>query len=171
MRKSHKKKNYLRKTHQRRNSSLAELPGWGYKHPSFADLNDQLSNLKEEEKKEFATSYRARSAKDSDSSAVKSIAWSKLHDGNSSKTDAVMDSGCTFPLTTTAVTTKIKTEIIHLKEELNIVEASGKTLDVIGTCKMFLENEILGSREMVEAAAIEGEGSKETLISLDLLKR
>ena len=132
--------------------------------------NDQLSNLKEEEKKEFATSYRARSAKDSDSSAVKSIAWSKLHDGNSSKTDAVMDSGCTFPLTTTAVTTKMKTEIIHLKEELNIVEASGKTLDVIGTCKMFLENEILGSREMVEAAVIEGEGSKETLISLDLLK-
>ena len=99
----------------------------GLRYPSFADLNDQLSNLKEEEKKEFATSYtayRARSAKDSDSCMVKSMAWSTLHGGNSSKMDAVMNSGCTFPVTTTAVTREMKAEIIPLKEYLNIVEAS-----------------------------------------------
>ena len=43
-------------------------------------------------------------------------------------------------------------------------------MEVIGTCKIFLENEVLASRKMVEAAVIEGEGSKETLISLELKK-
>ena len=67
-----------------------------------------------------------------------------------------MDSGCTFPVTITAVTKEIKAEIIPLKEELNIVEAYGKILDVIGTCKMFIENEVLGRRKMIEAAVIDG---------------
>ena len=102
---------------------------------------------------------------------VKSKAWSKLHDGNSSKTDAVIDSGCTFPVSTTPVTREMKAEIIPLREEVNIVEASGKILEVIATCKMFLEDDVSGGRNMVEAAVIEGEGHKETLISLDPLKK
>ena len=73
--------------------------------------------------------------------------------------DAVMDSGCIFPVTNTAVTREMKAEIVPLKEDLNIVEASWKVLEVIGTCKMFLENEVLASRKLVEAAVIEGEGS------------
>ena len=52
-----------------------------------------------------------------------------------------------------------KVEIFPLKEELNI-----------GTCKMFIENGILRGREMVEAAVIRGD-CKETLISLDLLRK
>ena len=36
---------------------------------------------------------------------------------------------------------------------------------------MFLENDVSDGRNMVEAAVIEGEGHKETLISLDLLKK
>ena len=82
-----------------------------------------------------------------------------------------MDSGCTFPVTSTAETKEMKAEIIPLKEELNIVKASGKILKDIGTCKMFLENEVLGGRKMVETAVIEGEGSEETLSSMELLKK
>ena len=100
---------------------------------------------------------------------VNSSAWSKLHGDNSSKTNAVMDSGYTFSMTTTAVTREMKGEIISLREEPNIVEASRKTLEVMGTYKMFLENEVLGGRKMVEAAVIKGKGSKETLISLEQL--
>ena len=102
---------------------------------------------------------------------VKAKAWSKLNGGMSSKTDAVMDSGCIYPVTTTAVTKEMKTEIKPLREELTIIEASGKTLKVLVTVKMFLEADVLGGRKLEEAAVIEGEGSKETLISLDLLKK
>ena len=58
-----------------------------------------------------------------------------------------MESGCTFPITTTAVTSYMKAEIFPLRGELYIVEASFKTSEVIGTCKTFLENEVLGGRK------------------------
>lgn len=64
----------------------------------------------------------------------------------------------------------MKTEIVPQKEDLDIIEALGKSLEVIGTCKMFIENKILGGRKMVEAAVIHGD-SKETLVSLQLLKK
>ena len=64
----------------------------------------------------------------------------------------------------------MKTEIVPLKEDLDIIEALGKSLEVIGTCKMFIKFEILGGRKMVEAAVIHGD-SKERLISLQLLKK
>ena len=57
-----------------------------------------------------------------------------------------------------------------MTEELDIINASGKSLAVLGTCKMFIENKILGGRKMVEAAVIQGD-RKETLISLQLLKK
>ena len=66
------------------------------------------------------------------------------------------DSGCTFPVTITAVTREMKAKIIPLRKELNIVEASGKTLEVLGTCKMFLEADVLGGRKLKKAAVIEG---------------
>ena len=75
-----------------------------------------------------------------------------MHGGNNTDTDDVMDTGCTFLVTTTAVVKGMKAEIFFLDEELDIIDASGKSLDIIGTCKMFLENEILGGRKMVEAA-------------------
>ena len=82
-----------------------------------------------------------------------------------------MDSGCTYPVTTKTITDQMKTEIRPLKESLTIIETSVKSLEVLGTKKIFLVAEVLGGRKLVEAAVIEGEGSKETLISLDLLKQ
>ena len=54
------------------------------------------------------------------------------------------------------MTDAIKIEIKPLTNE-----PSGKTLMVLGTVKMHLETEVLGSLKMVEAAVIEGEVSKE----------
>ena len=45
-----------------------------------------------------------------------------------------------------------------------------KSLEVLGTCKVYIENKILGGRKMVEAVVIQGD-SKETLTSLQLLKK
>ena len=81
-----------------------------------------------------------------------------------------MDTGCIFPVTTTAIVEGMKAEIIPLIEELDIIDVAGKSLTVLGTCKMFIEKRILSSRKMVEAAVIQGD-RRETLISLQLLKK
>ena len=80
------------------------------------------------------------------------------------------DSGCTHPLTTMSVTEAIRMKVTPLSRELVIVEASGKNLRILGTVKMFLEADVLGRRKMIEAAVIQGEGTKEVLVSLGLMK-
>ena len=140
-----------------------------------ADFNEELSNLREDHKREFCESmfkaYRAKSVEDEENSVVKGRVWTRLNGGTSFKTDTIMDSGCTYPVTTKTVTDEMKDEIKPLKESLTIYEPSGKSLEVLGTEKMFLEAEVLGGRKLVEAVVMEGEGSKETLISLDLLNK
>ena len=73
-------------------------------------------------------------------------------------------------MTTTAVVEGMRAEVKPLTEKLNIIDASGRSLAVLGTCKMFIENKILCGRMIVEAAVIQGD-RKETLISLQLLKK
>jgi hypothetical protein len=60
------------------------------------------------------------------------------------------------PLTTLTVTEATKVKITPLARELEIVEASGKNLKILGTVQLYLECEVLGGRKMMEAAVIEG---------------
>ena len=83
--------------------------------------------------------------------------------------DSIMDSGCSFPITSTAVAEGIGAEIKPLKNKLEIIDASNQVMDIIGTIKMYIYNQVLGGRKLVEAAVIRSK-KKETLISLDLLK-
>ena len=81
-----------------------------------------------------------------------------------------MDSGCSFPITSTAVADGIGAEVKPLTSKLEIIDASGKIMDILGTIRMYINNRVLGGRKLVEAAVVRSE-KKETLISLDLLKR
>ena len=65
-----------------------------------------------------------------------------------------MDTGCTFPITTTAVAKGIGAEVKPLTEDLEIIDASGKPMAILGTIKMYIDNRILGGRKLVEAALI-----------------
>jgi len=67
--------------------------------------------------------------------------------------DAIMDSGCTHPLITLTVTDALKMKITPLARDLEIVEASGKNLTILGSS---------GHR---------GRGASEVLVSLGLLKK
>ena len=81
---------------------------------SYRDLNEQLSNLSEEEKQGFTGSYkacRARVARDDDTSVVKSRAYSNMQGGRGTDTDGVTDTGGTFPITATAVAEGIGAEV------------------------------------------------------------
>ena len=93
-----------------------------------------------------------------------------MNGDTNSKTDAIISSGCTYRVTTKTVTDDMKAEIKPLRETLTIIEASGKSLEVLGTVKMFLEADFFGRRKLAEAAVIEGEGLKETLILLDSIE-
>ena len=92
-----------------------------YATPSYRDLNEQLSNLSEEERKGFAGSYkayRARVDRDDDTSVMKSRVYSKMQGGHETDTDSVMDTGCTLPITTTSVAEAIGAEVKPLTESM-----------------------------------------------------
>ena len=95
----------------------------------------------------------------------------KGNGGRATTVAAVMDSGCTHPITTMTVTNTLKMEVTPLERELEIVEASGKNLRIMGTIKTYLECEVLGGRKLIESAVIEGEGASEVLVSLGLMKK
>ena len=63
--------------------------------PPFRNLNDQLSNLNEEERKNLTTKEyvrRVNIARQDDDAVISSTAYSKMVGGKSTHTDCVMDS-------------------------------------------------------------------------------
>ena len=100
--------------------------------------------------------FKAKSTRDEENPVVKGRVWSKLNGGTSTTKDAIMDSGCTYPVTTETVMDEMKSEIKPLRKELTIIEASGKSLEILGTVKMYLKAEVLVGRKLVEAALIAG---------------
>ena len=130
--------------------------------------------MSEAEQKEWGNgvfqALRAKSVRTSDNPTVKGKMWSKRNGGRSTVVAAVMDSGCTHPITTMTVTNALKLEVTPLERDLQIVEASGKNLRIMGTVKTYLEYEVLGGRKLMEAAVIEGEGVAEVLVLLGLMK-
>ena len=129
-----------------------------------------MNNLSEDEKQGFDgiyTAYRARVSRDDDTSVVRSRAYSKMQGGRGTDTGCVMDTDCIFPITSTSVAEGIRGEVKPLNEDLEIIDASGKPMEILGTIKMFIDNRILGGWKLVEAAVIQGD-KKETLISLKI---
>ena len=65
-----------------------------YGQATYRDLNEELSNLKEEEKKELSGRFKAystRIASNEDASVVQSTAHSKITGGKSTDTESVME--------------------------------------------------------------------------------
>ena len=106
-------------------------------------LNATLNQMSDAEKKEWgvgvAKALRAKSDNAPENPTVYGKIWSKKTGGRSTTVAAVMDSGCTHPITTMTVTDALKMEVTPLERELEIVEASGKNLRVMGTIKTYLE--------------------------------
>ena len=71
---------------------------------------------------------------------ISSTAHSKITGGRSTDTESVMDSGCTFPITSTAVAKGIGVEVKPLSGNLEIIDASGKAMDILGTIKKYIDN-------------------------------
>jgi len=139
------------------------------------ELNSYLSTMDEKDRKTWGEgvfkALRAKTARSTENPTVKGTMWSNRNGGRSTDADAIMDSGCTHPLITQTVTDALNMEITPLSRDLEIVEASGKNLTILGTVQIYLECEVLGGRKLMEAAVIAGEGASEVLVSLGLLKK
>ena len=62
-------------------------------------------------------------------------------------------------------------ELEPLKEVSEIIQVDGQPFKLLEYCRMFLESDNLGGRRMINCAVIDGGKSKETLISIDYLKK
>ena len=76
----------------------------------------------------------------------------------------MFDTGCTHPVTTTAVVEDLKLEIEPLREISEIIQADRQSLKL-------LKSDNLNGRRMIDCAVIDGGRSRETLISIDYLKK
>ena len=121
---------------------------------SRRDLNDELSNLNEAQKKQITGSFRALRASRTDTSVLQTTAHSKIVGGRECTMASIMDSGCSFPITSTSVAEGIGAEIKPLKNKLEIVDASDKVMDIIGTIKMYIYHRVLGSRKQIGRAHV-----------------
>ena len=65
----------------------------------------------------------------------------------------------------------LKMKLNPVKKPLVIIQADGSALKIIGSAIIFLEADNIKGRRMIECAVIDGNGARETLISLDSLKK
>ena len=71
-------------------------------------------------------------------------------------------------IVTREVTEDLKMKLDPVINPLNIIQADGSSLKVIGSSVLFLEAENLKGRRRIECAVIEGNGAREILISLEM---
>ena len=69
-----------------------------------------------------------------------------------------------------AVTDDLKMNLSPVKEPLEIIQAYGTALHILGSAIIFIEPDNLKGRRMLECAVINGNGSRETLDSLEMMK-
>ena len=85
--------------------------------------------MNKEERKKFdeniaeAFCRRAKTAKSGDNASMTLNSWSRLNGGKSTETEGAFDTGCTHPVTTTAVVEDLKLEIESLREVSKIIQA------------------------------------------------
>ena len=117
---------------------------------SKKNLSQPINEMNKDERKKFdeeiagAFCRRARAAKEGDNASLSMTAWSRLNGGRSTGTEGIFDTGCTHPVTTTAVVKGLKMELEPLKEVSEIIQADGQPLKLLGLCRMFLESDNLG---------------------------
>ena len=58
-----------------------------------------------------------------------------------------------------------------LRELSEIIQADGQSLKLFGSVRMFSESDNLNGRRLIDCAVIDGGKNKETLISIDYLKK
>ena len=103
-------------------------------------------------------SCKAKSAKCPDSPVIQGKIVVNRHTNRHSLEDLVCDSGCTMSVISKSICEDQRIPIIPLNANMIIRDASGNTLNIVGTPKIYIENlKVLGPRRrMIEAAVLTG---------------
>ena len=56
------------------------------------------------------------------------------------------DSGCSFPVVNDKIVEKLGIKIKPFKEPINIIDASGNNLSLLGSAILFIQMQVLGSK-------------------------
>ena len=110
---------------------------------------------------------RVNIARQDDDAVIPSTAYSKMIGGRCTHTECVIVSCCSFPLTSTAVVEAIGADVMPLKQKLEIIDTSNHIMEIIGTTKVYIENDVLGGRKCVEAAVTRS--NKKEILKWDLV--
>ena len=114
---------------------------------------------------------KAKAAKDHESPVIQGKVFHNRHTQKHSVEDLVCDSGCTMSVVSKSICEDNQIPIIPLNATMIIRDASGNTLNIMGTSKIYIENlKVLGPRRrMIEAAVLTGnEYYREVLVSLQV---
>ena len=144
---------------------------------AILNLNDELEIMSKEDIEALGQSIfsvlKAKSAKETDSPILKGKVFSTRKSTKGLYEDLVCDSGCTKTIVSKQICQDLTIQISPLSSSMIITDASGNSLNIIGTAKFYISNtQVLGDkRKLIEAAVLEGNTNyREILISLKLLK-
>ena len=126
------------------------------------NLNDELEDMSKDDIEALGQSIfsvlKAKSAKDQDSPILKGKIFANRKTNRGSFEDLVCDSGCTMSVISKSICEDQNIPITPLSSDMIIRNASGNSLNIIGTSKVYIENlKVLGHKgRMIEAAVLAG---------------
>ena len=139
-------------------------------------LHQELEGMLEDEQinlgKSIFSALKAKSARETDSPTVKGKVYPSRHSNKYLTEDLCHDTGCTKPIISEEIVKDLNLQVKPLSRNMTIVDASGRSLDITGTVKLYVSSQALGGRrKLVEGAVLRGNlADREILISLQLLK-
>ena len=139
-------------------------------------LHEELEGMLENEQialgRSIFSALKAKSAKESDSPILRGKVYHSRHSNKYLSEDLVADTGCTKPIISEDIVKDLNVQVKPLSKNMTIVDASGRSLDITGTVKLYVSSQALGGRrKLVEGAVLRGNSAdREILISLQLLK-
>ena len=140
-------------------------------YPSLEDIHEGVERMAEGQVREQV--HNALTARSNEASPVMQGIVSKHKNCQpGSQERLIADTGCSFPIINSQIVEKHNIKIIPFARKVNIFEASGNSLNLLGSARLFIKiPQVLESQvHLVEAAVLSGNKTdSELLISLDLL--
>ena len=96
--------------------------------------------------------------------------YKNLTDKRHTTETCVCDTGCSLTICSLEIIKALKAEITPLKRNLQILDASGTNLKIIGTSTIFFSSQIINNKKKLLNCAVLDGPEREVLISLSCLK-
>ena len=112
--------------------------------------------------------HKARIAKNNEASPAMQGIVSKSKNGKGgSQEKLIADIGCSFPIINNQIVEKLGIKVKPFTRHVKIIEASGNSLNLLGSSKLFIQiPHGKGRTELVEAAVLSGNETDSELLIL-----